>query len=100
LRVQVIALSEWLDQIEGDFDVLKMDCEGSEWEILDASPAAFTRFSIVIAEIHDDPKRGRNIGDFAANLSHHGFTTVSLNGLYIGRRNRGASPLNKMSISK
>jgi FkbM family methyltransferase len=86
-KVQVIALSEWLKQIEGDFDVLKMDCEGSEWEILDANPAVFARFSVIIAEIHNDPSRGRNIYDFASALGQNGFTTVSSDHLYIGRRN-------------
>jgi FkbM family methyltransferase len=86
-KVQVIALSEWLEQIEGDFDVLKMDCEGSEWEIIDATPAALARFSIIIAEIHDDPAKGRNIHDFASILGQNGFTTIRSDHLYIGQRN-------------
>lgn len=86
-KVQVISLSEWLEQVEGDFDVLKMDCEGSEWEILDAMPAAFARFSIIIAEIHSDPIGGRNICDFASALAQNGFMTVRSDRLYIGRRN-------------
>jgi FkbM family methyltransferase len=85
-KVQVIAFSEWLEQVEGDFDVLKMDCEGSEWEILDATPAAFARFSIIIAEIHGDPNGERNICDFASALARNGFATVSSDRLYIGRR--------------
>ena len=31
---QVVALGEWLKQTPGSFDLLKMDCEGSEWEIV------------------------------------------------------------------
>lgn len=84
--VQVLALKEWLDQVDGDFDLLKMDCEGSEWEILDACPAVFTRFSVVVAEIHGDPSGSRNIDDFAAALAET-FTSVPSDRLYIGKRN-------------
>lgn len=85
-KVQVIALAEWLKGVHGNFDLLKMDCEGSEWEILDAAPAAFTRFSIIVAEVHADPNGERSIDDFAMALSQHGFMTVSSDKIYIGRR--------------
>jgi FkbM family methyltransferase len=87
-KIQIVALNEWLEKIGGDFDLLKMDCEGSEWEILESCPEAFERFSIIVAEIHRDPIGKRNIQDFAAALSEHGFTTVSCGPLYIGRRYR------------
>lgn len=92
-KVQVIALSDWLDRVEGRFDLLKMDCEGSEWEILDTVPIAFTRFSIIVAEIHSDSTGQRDIRDFAAMLSQHGFTTISCDGLYIGRNNSDAAQM-------
>jgi FkbM family methyltransferase len=92
-NVQVIALNEWLEEVQGNFDLLKMDCEGSEWEILDAAPAAFTRFSIIVAEIHADPNGKRTINDFAIALSQHGFKTVSSDKLYIGRCNADAARL-------
>jgi hypothetical protein len=63
-----------------------MDCEQSEWEMLDAAHAAVTGFSIVVAEMHCDPDRNRSIEDFAAVLTQHGFTTLSGDGLYVGRR--------------
>ena len=85
-KVRVIALSEWLEGVQENFDLLKMDCEGSEWEILDAAPAAFTRFSIIVAEIHAAPDGKRTIDDFALALSRHGFITVTSDKLYIGRR--------------
>jgi len=54
--VEVVAFSEWLQETPGQFDLLKMDCEGAEWEILRATPAsALARFGVVAAEIHDDP---------------------------------------------
>jgi len=86
-RVQVIALNEWLETVEGSFDLLKMDCEGSEWEMLKAAPTAFTRFSIIVAEVHTDPDGKSGIQEFAAALRRQGFTALSCDGLYIGRRN-------------
>jgi FkbM family methyltransferase len=85
-QVDVVALDEWLQTVQGEFDLLKMDCEGSEWEILDAAPTAFTRFSNIVAEIHDDPMGKYKREDFAAVLREYGFTTVDFSGLYIGRR--------------
>jgi hypothetical protein len=67
-----------------------MDCEGSEWEIIDAGGAALARFSIIIAEIHDDPRKGRSIQDFGSILGQNGFTTIRSDRLYIGRRNLAA----------
>jgi len=92
-KVQVIALNEWLEKVQGSFDLLKMDCEGAEWEMLKADPVAFTRFSIIVAEIHDDPDGKYKIEDFAAALDRHGFTTVRCDDLYVGRRNSNTDRL-------
>jgi len=86
-KIQVVALREWLEKTQGDFDLLKMDCEGSEWEILEHCPTGLQRFSIIIAEVHRHPDGRRDIRDFAAALSQYGFTTVDCDGLYVGRRN-------------
>jgi FkbM family methyltransferase len=83
--IQVLALNEWLEKTPGNFDLLKLDCEGSEWEMLECCPTAFARFSIIVAEVHRDPEGKHDIQDFAAVLGQHGFTTVSCAGLYIGR---------------
>src|SRR5262249_33438086 len=32
-EVRVVAFGQWMEGIEGDFDLLKVDCEGAEWEI-------------------------------------------------------------------
>jgi len=85
-KVDVVALDKWLQTVQGEFDLLKMDCEGSEWEILDAAPTAFTRFSNIVAEIHDDPMGTYKREDFAVVLREYGFTTVDFSRLYIGRR--------------
>ena len=52
-----MALSEWLGQTPGAFDLLKMDCEGSEWEIVrQTRPSDLARFRAVVAEVHEDPE--------------------------------------------
>lgn len=91
-RVHVVGFCEWLEQVGGDFDVLKMDCEGSEWEILEAAPEGFARFSVVVAEVHAHPDGSRPKEDFAAILRQHGFTQVNQEGLYIGRREADVLP--------
>ena len=89
-KTHVVALSDWLETVSGDFDLLKLDCEGSEWEILDAGAKAFSRFGLVVAEVHRDLSGKHDIGDFPTSLAKHGFTTLRWdarsNGVYIGRR--------------
>ena len=36
--VEVIALKEWLQGVTGEFDLLRLDCEGGEWEIIRKTP--------------------------------------------------------------
>jgi len=85
-QVDVLAFADWLRTIEGDLDVLKLDCEGAEWEILEHT----RRFRVIIAEIHGDPASRHAVDDFARDLSRHGFKTVRWDGyaqgLYVGQR--------------
>ena len=37
--------------------VLKMDCEGCEWWVLNNEPEAFLNFNVVVTEVHYDVKR-------------------------------------------
>ena len=89
-RVQVVGFAEWLRTVPGRFDVLKLDCEGAEWELLDEAADAFSRFDVIVAEVHHDPtgaeRDARSIGTLLANK---GFTTVSTAGLYLARQGAG-----------
>ncbi|NET60119.1 MAG: FkbM family methyltransferase [Symploca sp. SIO2E6] len=54
-EVRCISLDEAFSLVEGDIDLLKIDCEGAEGEMLDsASDAAFDRIKRIAMEYHDD----------------------------------------------
>ena len=89
--MEVVAFAEWMKEKAGAFDVLKIDCEGAEWEMLDETPPeTFQQFYIIIAEIHDDPGGRHKLDDFPATMKRHGFETLRWDGhamgLYLGRR--------------
>jgi len=90
--IRVIALTAWLADNPGDFDLLKLDCEAAEWEIVEQTPAdAFARFKIIVAEVHADPRNlERPFNEFTKLMEDRGFTTVRsdnhMHGLYIGIR--------------
>ena len=84
-------MREWLSQTPGAFDLLKMDCEGSEWEIVrQTTPPDLGRFRAVVAEVHEDPERLQPVENFGALLESAGFRTVRWDrkafGLYVGVR--------------
>ena len=88
--VEVISFSEWLAAHPGDFDLLKCDCEGAEWEILEKSPECFSRFKVVVIEVHRNSVSNTPIAKFPEALTRLGFSTIRwdarINGLYIGQR--------------
>ena len=91
-----MGFSEWLKQTPGAFDVLKMDCEGSEWEIARAtSPSEFARFGLVVAEVHADPEGLSAVEEFGALMESRGFRTVrwdrKAQSLYVGVRAQPSS---------
>lgn len=91
-EVQVVALRDWLRDVGGDFDLLKMDCEAAEWEIVEQTPADdLRRFRAAVIEVHVDLRRPeRPLEDFRALMESRGFETLHwsgvTHGLYIGRR--------------
>ena len=82
----------------GAFNLLKMDCEGSEWEIVrQTSPFDLARFHAVVAEVHADPEGLQPVEQFGALLESAGFRTVRWDrkafGLYVGVRESQAAGL-------
>jgi FkbM family methyltransferase len=86
LAVQMVSFREWLSGQLGRFDLLKMDCEGGEWGIIDGCPETLDRFPAIVAEVHADPVGHRSMKDFVAILQARGFHTVRCDPIYIGTR--------------
>jgi FkbM family methyltransferase len=83
--VEVVAFAEWLKGQTGDFDVLKLDCEGAEWEILDHTPPeAFRRFRTIIAEAHTAGLGKHQLNDLPETLTRYGFKTLRWDGCHLG----------------
>ena len=59
-------------------DLLKMDCEGSEFDILYNTPAdSLKKIKYISAEVHDLDGEKRNVGSLSAFLQQHGFKVSS-----------------------
>jgi FkbM family methyltransferase len=49
----VISLSELLERLDGPLDLLKLDCEGAEWAVLDAlDPETWAKIPQLVMECH------------------------------------------------
>ncbi len=71
--VDVIAFEELLASSHGPIDLVKMDCEGSEYEIFaSAPPAALGRIERLLLEYH--PATHDDIRNLFARLAHAGLT--------------------------
>lgn len=85
------SFEEWVASVEGIFDILKLDCEGSEWEIVRGSNLdVFKRFRILIAEVHDDPSGIQQVSEFKNMMESLGYRTIRWDnrpmGIYLGVR--------------
>jgi len=90
-RIKVMAFSQWLNEAATPFDLLKLDCEGAEWEIVRACGHILAeRFKVVVAEVHDDPDKESAVDAFPKVMEKHGFSTLRWDGksqgLYVGKR--------------
>jgi FkbM family methyltransferase len=90
-RIKVVAFGQWLNEAATTFDLLKLDCEGAEWEIVRACGHILAeRFKVVVAEVHDDPDKESVVDAFPNLMEKHGFSTLRWDGksqgLYVGKR--------------
>lgn len=89
--IEVVPFAKILSESDGPIDLLKMDCEGAEWEIVDQTPAElWQRCAMIVAEIHGDPAGRHQPDDFRQLMEARGFRTHRWDGghmgLYIGVR--------------
>ena len=89
--IRVVALREWLAATPGEFDLLKLDCEGAEWEIIEsATREDLSRFKVAIIEVHSDMRdKPLPLAAFGRLMEERGFETIRwdgvAHGMYIGR---------------
>lgn len=70
ISLETIFSTHQLDKI----DVLKMDCEGSEYDIIyNTNPQLIQKIKQMVVEVHDIDKKENNIQAFAAYLQNLGF---------------------------
>ncbi len=59
--VQGLAFDRLVDKLDSEVDVLKLDCEGAEYEILfNASPSTLEKIRSIVLEYHPVPGNGWN----------------------------------------
>ena len=72
-RVDVVPLSSVLERAGGSIDLLKLDCEGAEYDILMKAPAEVLKLiTRIVLEYHDPAAIGRQL-ELAAHLKATGF---------------------------
>lgn len=77
LRVQTISFDRIMNDIE-KCDLLKIDCEGSEYEIFySATPESLNKVRKIVGEYHQRDKETMNGEALCRFLEKHGFTITS-----------------------
>lgn len=78
--IPIRAFATVLERIGGSIDLLKLDCEGGEWEILrDRQSLSKVRF--LVMEYHLDcpsPREPQKLSSLVSALNDHGFRITSL----------------------
>jgi FkbM family methyltransferase len=92
IRVAAVTLADILaDHDLPRIDLLKMDCEGAEYEILyGCPPEVLARIDRIVMEVHTGPQKGQHIGALEAFLRQQGFATRQRPvGMLYARREEG-----------
>jgi len=79
LRVPAIFLHQILEDSRVErVDLLKIDCEGSEYPIIYETPSScWERISVMAIEVHDMDKEQRNVRHLARYLENQGYEVIS-----------------------
>jgi FkbM family methyltransferase len=81
----VISLPTWIEGY-GSTDLMKMDCEGTEWELVRQCPGVFSAVTTLVAEVHDDPVEHRSEENFRQTMRQLGFRIIDHPHLFVGTR--------------
>ncbi|MDP6115528.1 MAG: FkbM family methyltransferase [Planctomycetota bacterium] len=77
-----VATTTLMDVFEGfeidRCDLLKLDCEGAEYDILYNSPDCFHRIQQIAMEVHEGPEPDQNLEAIDGFLKENGYSTRSL----------------------
>lgn len=77
IEVPSLSLTEILEN-EESVDMLKLDCEGSEYDILyHTSPVLIRRIGRILAEVHDLDTNRRNVQEMSRFLTSAGFRVAT-----------------------
>lgn len=94
--VETITFSDIMDRIQGHDILLKLDCEGGEYDvILNAKPEHLTRINEIMMEIHTDlhPKhKGKDI--IMKQLQDSGFHLLDNTQIYYWDWDQNGQPIN------
>jgi hypothetical protein len=94
--VETMTFSDIMDRIQGHDILLKLDCEGGEYDvILNAKPEHLTRINEIMMEIHTDlhPKhKGKDI--IMKQLQDSGFHLLDNTQIYYWDWDQNGQPIN------
>lgn len=74
-RVPTVSFAEAIARVDGDISLVKIDCEGSEYDIVETSPAeSWKRIRRVVMEYH--PTTAGRLEALRASFAERGFTVI------------------------
>jgi FkbM family methyltransferase len=74
LQVRLVAFAEAVASFPGEIALVKMDIEGSEWDVLAATPKeTWDRIQAIALELHDDATGRQTRKNFLDRLAAYGF---------------------------
>ena len=72
VRAEGVSLQQIVEGLDGGVDLLKLDCEGAEWDLLDTAPDALWRgVARIVMECH--AIRGHTVDEMVGRLRGKGF---------------------------
>jgi FkbM family methyltransferase len=75
ITVPAVRLSDQMDRIDGPVDLLKMDIEGSEYDVIAdlCQSGRIAQVKTLICEVHGNPDTQRQVGELWRQLTEAGF---------------------------